>query len=175
MPRVTRIPATGYNTLPNFMIQSTRAVKAMIGHTILAADHSGSSDLELLAADDYGDRIIRPGTVVAAFRPGGSGTGLVYRDTFYPLTTAAAVATNFASSLAAKLAQVRGIVIEQVNLRDGERISSILVDGWVDENWIYFIDGVKTKKPSDVVLAVMKDDIPEVKFDANVGVLETNS
>lgn len=174
MPRRIRIPASGYETLTNFVLQRTRSVKTMVGRTIAADAHSGAAAVTPIAANSYGDITVRPGTVLAVFRAAATGANSSFTPVAYPISEALATVANWTGDDDTALAKAVGILVEPLNLRDGDRISTILVDGWVDSKWLFY-DGVKNKKPVADVWARIQADMANLKIDDNVGVLETNS
>ena len=158
MPRQVRIPASGYNTFTNFIIQRTRAVAYNITPSLVTGD---STNVFNVAADTDGDKVVPPGTVMATY-VSTANSNTLNKKVAFPLKTATLTAYGNAVNAV-------GLLIEQLNLRDGERNAAILTDGYVDENWTY-IDGVKGK----AVPAAAKTDMAQVKFDRRVTVLETN-
>ena len=140
----TRTPTFHDPIVKNFL-----AVTKMVVHT--------EDSVEYVDADTNGDRIVKAGTVLFVRA---AATGV--RESF-PLKAGVYVAgTN----------PVSGVLIEDLNLKEGAQPASVLIDGWVDERFA-ISEGVFGTVEDDVKTAARDQGELNIRFTKVIAEPET--
>lgn len=156
MAHVVRIPSSGYITFNNFVVRRDFTAAYNIVPNLVAASDDPANIFNV-ANDENNDKVLQPGTLIATYLTTGQS---VSNESAFPLSEEAVTAYG------TSVVRAVGFLVEQLNLRNGDRNGGVMVEGWVREKTVLYDGELGKAIPSGV-----KNQISDIKFDNRMTIL----